>query len=145
MNETTTVAIPKSFYWVAGIGLVWNLIGLATYFMQVTMSPETLAELPPEQQALYSDIPIWATSAYAIAVNAGWIGCLLLLLRKKLALYLLILSLAGVIVQFGHALLMTDALAVMGVISLIGPVFVCGIGIFLIWFTLYSTNKGWLS
>ena len=145
MNENISVAIPKSFYVIAGIGLVWNLIGVVTYVMQVTMTPESIAALPAEQQAMYTDIPAWATSAYAIAVNAGVIGCVLLLLRKQLALAFLVLSLAGVTVQFSHALLLTDAIAVMGATVAIGPFFICLIGIFLIWFALYSRNNGWLS
>ena len=85
MNEEVTATLPKMFYWVSGAALVWNLLGIAAYIGQVTMSPETLAGLPPEQRALYEQTPAWVTSAFAIAVNAGAIGCLLLLLRKALA------------------------------------------------------------
>ncbi|MEQ8954594.1 MAG: hypothetical protein RL120_10710 [Gammaproteobacteria bacterium] len=144
MSDTTVRAVPRSFYWIGGIGLVWNLIGVVTYVMQVSISPESLATMPPEQQALYTDIPVWATSAYATAVNAGWIGCLLLLLRRKLALPLLVLSLLAVIVQFGHAYLMTDALAVLGPASLVLPLLICVIGVFLIWYAWDSANKNWL-
>lgn len=144
MHELNLSPVPRSFYWISGIAILWNLIGILTYLGQVTMSPETLAELPPEQRSLYQDIPLWATSAYAIAVNAGVVGSILLLLRKAWALPVLILSLAGILVQFGHSVFMTDILAVMGPATMILPVLIIGIGIFLIWYFLYARRKGWI-
>ena len=100
MNDEASSSVPKVFYWISGAALVWNLIGIAAYVGQVTMSAETLAALPDDQRALYENVPTWVTSAFAIAVNAGAIGCLLLLLRKSLALPLLIVSMALLVGAF---------------------------------------------
>ena len=145
MNNPTPSKPPAQFYWVSAAALLWNISGIAAYVGQVSMSPETLAAMPEAQRALYEDVPAWATSAYAIAVNAGALGCLLLLLRKALAIPVLVLSLAGVLVQFGHALFMTPAIEVMGASTVVFPVIIIGIGVFLIWYANDAKAKGWMT
>jgi len=145
MNDAASSKPPALFYWISGVALLWNVAGIAAYYGQVTMSPETLAQMPEAQRALYENIPVWATSAYAIAVNAGALGCLLMLLRKKLALPVLVLSLAGVLVQMSHAFLMTNSIEVLGIGALIFPAVIIVIGAYLIWFANGAKNKGWLS
>ena len=80
MAEELKGTAPKWFMVVAAVLLVWNLLGVMAYVMQVTMSPETLAALPQEQRQLYESTPAWATAAFAVAVNFGALGCVLLLL-----------------------------------------------------------------
>ena len=145
MNDEATSSVPKMFYWISGAALVWNLIGIAAYVGQVTMSAETLAALPDDQRALYENVPTWVTSAFAIAVNAGAIGCLLLLLRKSLAVPLLILSLVAVLAQMSHTFFMSNALEVMGGTAAIGPAFVIIVGAYLVWFANDAKSKGWIS
>ena len=124
MNEQTNSGPPKMFFWVSGAALVWNLLGVMAYVGQVTMSPEVLNAIPEEQRALYENIPSWVTSAFAIAVNGGAIGCLLLILRKSLALPVLIVSLAAVLVQMFHNFFLSNAVEVMGASAVVGPLFV---------------------
>jgi len=145
MNDPTPSKPPAQFYWISGAALLWNISGIAAYFGQVSMSPEALAAMPEAQRALYEDVPAWATAAYAIAVNAGAIGCLLLLLRKSLAVPMLVLSLAGALVQFGHAWFMTPAIEVTGASTVVFPIVIIGIGFYLIWFANDAKAKGWLS
>jgi hypothetical protein len=145
MSESLNGTPPKSFYWVAGVALVWNLMGIMAYVDQVTMSAETLAAMPDAQRALYENMPSWATAAFAIAVNAGALGCLLLVLKKAIALPVLMLSMAGVLVQMAHNFFVSDALEVMGAASAIFPVIVIGIGAYLIWFASNAKSKGWIS
>lgn len=145
MNEAVSTKPPALFYWIGAVALLWNIAGIVAYYGQVTMSPETLAQMPEAQRALYENIPVWATSAYAIAVNAGALGCVLLLLRKKLALPVLVLSLAGVLVQMSHAFLMTNSIEVLGIGAVIFPVVIIVIGAYLIWFANGAQKKGWIT
>ena len=145
MNAPTTSGPPKMCFWVSGAALVWNLLGIMAYVGQVTMSPDALNAIPEEQRALYENIPSWVTSAFAIAVNAGAIGCLLLILRKSLALPVLIVSLAAVLVQMFHNFFLSDAVEVMGAAAVVGPAFVILIGIYLVWFANDAKAKGWIS
>jgi hypothetical protein len=145
MSENNPSSLPKSFYWIAGAALVWNLLGLMAYVAQVSMSPEALAALPDAERALYEGIPTWVTSAFAIAVNGGVLGSLLLVLRKALALPVLVVSLLAVLVQVSYNILMTEALAVLGPASAIGPLVLVVIAVYLVWFAGDAKKKGWIS
>ena len=145
MNDEAIISVPKMFYWISGAALVWNLLGVMAYVGQVTMSPETLAAMPEAERALYENTPSWVTSAFALAVNAGAIGCLLLVLRKALAVPVLILSLVAVLVQMFHNFFLSDAVEVMGAPAIVGPALVIIIGIYLVWFANDAKGKGWLS
>ncbi len=144
MNEQAESRPTRGFWIVAIVALVWNLIGVMTYLMSVTMSPETLAETTEAERALHTGIPAWATSAYAIAVFGGVLGCLALLLRRSWAIPLFAISLVGVIVQMGYGLGMTDVLAVRGGGALVMPVVIFAIAAYLLWFSIISKKQGWL-
>jgi len=113
--------------------------------MQAYMTQEELLALPLEEQALYSDIPAWVTAAFAIAVFGGLLGCLLLLLRKKLATFVFIISLIGIIVQMIYNVFMSKAAEVYGPGNMMMPLMVIVIGTFLIWYSKRMQNQGVLS
>lgn len=140
-----TSAPGKSFYIIGTIALLWNLAGVASYIMQVTMSPEAIAALPQAQQDLMAQTPAWATGAYAVAVHGGLIGSILLLMKRYWALWAFGASLLGVVVQMGHAFLMTDALTSLGPSVAILPSLIFVICIALVWYTIHAKSKTWLS
>lgn len=89
------------WYWIiSGLALLWNALGLLVYLQQAFMSAEDFRNLDPVQQDLLSNQPEWITAAFAIAVLAGFVGCILLLLRRKLAVRMLILSFLAVVAQY---------------------------------------------
>ena len=136
---------PKWFMIVAAVLLVWNLLGVMAYIMQVMMSPETLAALPEEQRQLLENTPAWATAAFAVAVNFGALGCVLLLLRRNLAGIFLQLSLAGVLVQMFHSFFMSKSFEVFGPGGLVMPVMVIVIAIYLVVLAAKANTNRWTS
>jgi hypothetical protein len=136
---------PTTNFWiVGGVALVWNLIGLVFYYEHVTMTPEALAGFTDAQQNFFNTTPVWATSAHAIAVNAGVLGSLFLLLRKSWAVPLFVLSLLGVVVQNFHAFVLASGVEVWGGSGVAIPAIVIVIAVALL---IYSRNvkaKGWL-
>ncbi len=72
---------PRWFWMVSGVGLVWNLLGVAAFLGQMTMD---LSSLPAAEWAFYESTPVWATVAFAVAVSGGVLGCGALLLRRRL-------------------------------------------------------------
>ncbi len=134
-----------SFWIISALALVWNAMGAMAYIAQVTMSPESLQALPEDQQALMTSVPVWVTSAFAIAVWGGVLGCLLLLLRKKLATPVLIVSFAGIVVQMIYNMFISNSIAVYGPGGMIMPIVVLVMGAYLIWFSRDVTRKGWIS
>ncbi|MFK7841638.1 MAG: hypothetical protein AB8B54_05175 [Sphingorhabdus sp.] len=97
MQETNKAPI---WFWVFGVvALIWNALGLFAYFQQVTMSAEQFAALPEVQQDLLASQPVWVSAAFAIAVFAGLAASIALLVRKRIAVRLFLVSLLGVLVQ----------------------------------------------
>jgi len=145
MSETTKNNAPAWFTIVAVVLLIWNLLGVMAYIMQVTMSPEALAALPDAQRQLYETTPEWATAAFAIAVNGGTLGCLLLLLKRNLAGIFLQLSLAGVLVQMFHSFFMSKSFEVFGPGGMVMPIMVLLIAIYLVMLAGKAKTKRWTS
>ena len=145
MVEETNNKAPKWFTVVAAVLLVWNLLGVMAYLAQVMMSPEALAALPDDQRQLIENTPAWATAAFAVAVNFGAIGCLLLLLKRNLAGLFLQLSLAGVVVQLFHAFFMSNSFEVFGPGNFVMPVMVLIIAIYLVTLAIKARNHRWTS
>ena len=136
---------PATWFWVvSGIAFVWNLLGVMAYIQQVTMTPEAREALPEAERALYENVPAWATGAFAIAVWGGALGCLLLLLRKKLATPVLILSFIGILIQMVHSFFISNSIEVYGPGGMIMPVMILIIGIYLIRFSRQATVRGWI-
>jgi hypothetical protein len=146
MSDTRSrTTVPRSFTIIAGLAIAWNLIGVGSYLSTVMMSPETLAAMPEAQRDLQRNIPAWVTSAYAIAVFAGTLGSIALLLRTAWAVPLLIASLLGALVQMGHAFFATAMLSVMGASAAILPILIIVIGAYLVVYANSAKEKGWLA
>ncbi|WP_299109490.1 hypothetical protein [uncultured Tenacibaculum sp.] len=137
---------PTTLFWVIGIfALIWNAMGVMAYIGQAYMTDEMLAALPEAERALYENVPAWVTAAFAIAVFGGALGCILLLLRKKTAKLLFLISLIAIIVQMTYNLFMSKASEVYGPGGMIMPIMVIIIGVFLLLYSKKSIEKGWLS
>jgi len=137
---------PATLFWVVSIiALIWNGMGVMAYLGQVTMTPEALQDLPEAERQLVASTPAWATGAFAIAVWGGLLGSFLLLIRKKPATLVFIISFIGIVVQMIHAFLMANSIEVYGPGGLIMPIMVLGFGAYLIYFSKQSVEKGWLS
>ena len=145
MSEQTTSNVPTWFRVVGWVALVWNLLGVMNYIMQVTMSQEALNALPEGQRELMAARPSWVTGAFAIAVFAGALGCGALIMRKKLALPLLGLSLVAVVAQQIYFWFMSNALSFMSGAQLLPVLLVLPIAIYLVYLARSATEKGWLS
>ena len=138
-------ALPRWYLPVTIVALVWNLLGCAAYLSDVTVTPDDVARMSAQQQALYAARPAWAVAATAIAVWGGAAGCLGLILRKRWAVPLLIASLAGVIVQDLALFLLTNAAAQAGAVAMLlqGIVLLVAIGLVLL--ARKAAARGWLA
>jgi hypothetical protein len=145
MSEKVQDAIPRSFWIISGVALVWNLIGVAMFVAQVTMSEDALMKLPEAERMLYENVPVWATSAFAVAVFGGVLGSLLLLLRKSWAVPVFIASLVGILVQSYHSFFVARSIDVYGPGGLILPAMVLIIAVLLVWYSRSASAKAWIS
>ena len=139
MNPT-----PKWYLPVTIVALLWNLVGCAAFYQDLMLTPEDVAKMPADAQALYAARPGWSVVASAVAVLGGALGSLGLILRKRWATPLLIASLLGVILQdvslfamSGKAAVPTAAFVLQGLVLLIA------IGLVLL--ARRATARGWLT
>ena len=135
---------PKWYKVVAIAALVWNLLGCMAYLADRMMTAEDVMKLPPAQQEMHAQrTPLWV-SATAVAVWFGAAGSVGLIMRKKWAKPLLILSLLGVIVQDIGLFVMANGLEAGGVAGMIlqGLVFI--VGVLLVMLASTAIRKGWI-
>lgn len=141
----TTVKPPVWFWAVSVIALLWNLVGLLNYLNQAFNKVALLDALEKAQREAFESIPAWATAAFAIAVFSGTLGCIGLLVRKKWARPLFIISLVAAVAQFTHWLFISNAVEAFGPATYAMPILVILIGIYLIFFSKKGIDKGWLT
>lgn len=139
MNVATTPR-PKAHGWIAGAALAWNLIGLLVFVLQVLMTPAQVAAMPPLERAVYDATPTWLHVAFGVAVGAGVVGSMGLLLRQRWAASALALSLAALLVQVAGAYLATPAWQAYGMAGAVMPVLLVTIGALLLRYARRTTS-----
>ena len=137
--------LPKWYRPVAVTAFIWNLLGCAAYLADVMLTPEDIAAMPPETQALYASRAAWAVSATAIAVWGGALGSLGLILRKRWATPVLMASLAGVVVQDVGLFLVADAAALAGPTAMVLQGLVLAVAVGLVLLGRKAAERGWIS
>ncbi|MBC8768197.1 hypothetical protein H4O18_09350 [Arenibacter sp. BSSL-BM3] len=145
MNDKSTVKPPMWFWIVGVIALLWNLIGVSAYLSEVFMSEEVFVSMPEAQQALYESRPSWATAAFAIAIWSGLLGSIALLLKKKWAKVVFILSLVGILLQQLYHFFLSNTFDVMRTTAMILPILIVIFGLLLVIFADFAAKRNWLS
>ena len=138
--------IPTWFWIVSGIMLLWNLIGLGIFGIMMSIigngEAMTAAKLNEAQQELINSTPSWVNIAFGVAVIFGVLACIALLMRRKFALPLFVISLLGVLVQNTYVFFMSNSVEIMEGVGM-APLVIL-IAILLIPFTIFCLSKGWL-
>ncbi len=137
--------LPKYFYLLTGLAVIWNLLGVMAFIGQIMITPEMLAQMPIAEQNLYNNTPMWVTVAFAIAVFAGAIGCLVLLMKKALSLNILIISMVAVFVQMFYLFVLVNGFSVYGVSGSIMPIMIIIVAIALVYWAKSLKARGLLS
>ena len=124
--------VSKITLWIGGIGLVWNLLGLAAFVNQMMMDTSTL---PDAQRAFHETMPAWAKAAFFIAVSMGVAGCIALLTGQNWARIAFGLSLLGIVLQNVHTFVISNGLEAFGGGAIAMPILVFVIGAFLLYYS----------
>ena len=136
---------PMSFRVVAIVALLWNLFGLFSFYTNVTATPAVIASWPEAQQQIAAATPRWVFVAFAIATIAGVLGSLGLLLGKRWAVPVLLLSLLAILVQLGSVCAVAPGWVLAGVGGAILPLCIGAFGLFLWWYARKAAARGWLT
>jgi hypothetical protein len=138
MATTATPVSSTAPLWlrlIAGLGLLWNLMGVYAYLQAVGVFPGAPADMTSKT------MPVWVVCAFAIAVFAGALGSLGLVMLKRWSKMLLALSLVAVLVNDLWAFVLHAG----GEKQLVMPIAVNLIAILLVWLAYWADRKGWLS
>ena len=143
MDETEQArrGIPGWFYAVALLAVLFEAFGCWMYITQVSADR---ASMPLDQRAMWDATPTWMTAAYAVAVWSGLAGALLLILRRKLAVPVLLLSLLAVIVQFSGLFLTRQLRETVPDTALVAPIFLIIACYLIFMFARVAQRRGWL-
>jgi hypothetical protein len=145
MPSTQTVQ-PPIWFWLIGVAaVIWNAIGVVGFVAEFGLTERDLSSLPAAHRALIEGTPTLIVAAYAIAVIAGLLGSIALLLRSPWATPLFAASLAAIIVQMGHAIFFSAMIAVLGNASIIMPLVIVAIALALVLVSRLSTRRGWIA
>lgn len=136
------------WYWVICVlGFVWNCGGAYDYVMTRTQNEAYMGQFPPELLEYFYNMPILMDITWPLAVWAGLLGWLSLLLRRSWAVPLFILSFVCMLVNFGYMMFdggMALQAEYMGATSYLFTAMIIAIGAFAVWFSRREKAKGTL-
>lgn len=112
-QRTTAPGRPWHLWLIGIIGVLWNAMGVVSFMLTELNVEAVMSQFPPQQRAYFESFPLWAVACWAIGVFGGLIGCLLLLLKRRLAFHVLLASLVGSIVSTIGGLVLLGGMEVM--------------------------------
>jgi len=142
---STHMKPPTSFWVIAFIALIWNLMGVFQFFSATLFLEMVVAALPKEQADLYTGMPIWYLVIFGVAVFTGLIGSITMLLKKKITVGIFGISLLAVLVAQGYWLLGTEIITILGMTAVIMPLVVIALSIFLYFYSKGAARNSWIS
>lgn len=114
-NQAASNARTPWHLWVVGIfAVLWNAMGAFDYLMTETRNQGYMSKFTPEQLEYFNGFPSWVVAFWAMAVWGGVLGAVLLVLRKKLAVPVFLVSFISMVVTTIYNFGISDGLKVMG-------------------------------
>ena len=141
MSTSESAATPLWFRIAAIIALIWNAFGLIMFLSAVGAFGDPTAGLSDAERAIAANIPGWIMAAFGIGTFTGLACSLGLLLGRRWAWPLLVVSLVALLVLEGYILFFSGAAAVSGVAI---PITVVVGALLLVWLGRHGSRRGWL-
>jgi hypothetical protein len=143
---TSTDRTPRHLWAVGIFAALWNAMGAFDYLMTQTQNEGYMGRYSPEQLEYFYGFPTWVVAFWALAVWGGVLGAVLLLLRKKLAVGVFLVSFLSMVVTTVYNFGLSDGLEVVShpfELVFSGLIFV--FALFLYIYARAMKNKGVLS
>ena len=122
--------------------LLFMGLGCVMFLMDVLTDPMTL---PVDQQAVKDATPGWVTGASGIAVVVGLVGTIFLVMKNKIAVGLLAVSLIAVLIMLAGLIVVQPLREAASANDLLVVIVVTALTWTIFWFARHSKQRGWLS
>jgi hypothetical protein len=130
------------WYWLGAIAaFLFMIVACCGFVIDVTTNPMSL---PLDQRAVMMARPMWMVAAYGIAVWVGLAGALMLLLRRRIAQWLILVSLVAAIVTFLPYAVVPQVSDNITTNDIAAAIVVVAITWTIFWFARHSSQRGWL-
>jgi hypothetical protein len=138
------VKAPWHLWLIGVIAVLFNFIGVFDFVMSMAQGAEYQASagMTPEQIAHYEQMPSWMTIVWAIGVFGAFAASILLLMRRKVALPVFILSLAAFLLSVLYNYVLSDSGAVLGQDMVIASAVIAALLVFFSWYTSFMAKRG---
>lgn len=142
MIETTAKA-PWHLWMVGVIAVLFNAIGVFDFIMSMSQGAAYMASagMSADQIAHYQGMPLWMTVVWAVGVFGAFAASILLLLRRKLAFPVFVVSLAAFLLSLVYTYALTDGGAVMGQQMAVTSGIITTLLIFFSWYARSMTAR----
>jgi hypothetical protein len=128
--------------WIVGVlSLLWNLMGAFNYIMSQFKVEAFMSQMTPEQLAYFEAYPAWMVAAWAFGVWGALAGSILLLLRRKWAVWAFAVSLAGLFVGTIYNFVLSNGAEIMGAGNVAFTVVIWVVAIFLLYYAWSQAKR----
>ncbi len=135
-------SVPAWYWLIALAAVLFEGAGAYLFATSIGIDPQSL---PLDQRAIVEATPQWMNIAWGVAIAAGVLGALCLLLRRRLAEPLLLASLLAVVVQFSGIVLVRQLRELTPEEHLLVPVVVLFLAYGFWQASKLARKRGWLA
>jgi hypothetical protein len=140
-DEYSPRPIAAWFIIAAVASLLFMGFGVVSFLMHLFADPNSM---PLDQRAAYLAEPVWVKIAYGVAVFAGLGGAILLVMRRRLAEWALLVSLSAVLIWLAGLILVSPLRENMSANDLLVAIVVTALTWTIYWFARHSRQRDWL-
>ena len=144
-QETQAQAAPWHLWLVGVLALLWGGMGALDYVVTQTKNEAYMGQFTPEQLEFFYGFPAWVIALWAIAVWGGVLGAVLLLLRKRLAVLVFLVSLISMVITAFQNYVLSNAMDVNGTFGLVFSAVIFVIGVLEIVYARAMSHRGVLT
>lgn len=136
---------PKHLWIVGVLALLWNGVGAFDYLATQTQMESYMSQFTAEQLDYFYGFPAWAVAGWAFGVWGGVAGAVGLLLRRRWAVWMFGVSLAGMAVSTLYTMVLSDGVPVMGTGAVVFSLVIWIAQIMLLVYALRQAKRGVLT
>jgi len=133
---------PPNYFWVVAIfAIVWNVFEIYFSSFEFNFLEQNSTA---EEFSKIESLPVWYIVIFLVALFSEMLGSFMLFMRKKIATKFFLIALIGLLFTEMYWLFFFDIKNTSLLISVIIPLLVIAIAIFLYYFSKGAAKNGWI-